>query len=153
VLVMYRDPLTEEDGLFTSGNVVQFEEGLKIDFSLWAGGKSCGASLLRRSCPTSSTRVTACCWDKDQLTARLRPPSYQAYIPKPPTETEYGESIERFLPRRHLRGQYLWRGRCDGGQIPYGKRYEARTPAAHARMAPGVGAGLVGKNQACTGGG
>ena len=32
VLVMYRDPLTEEDGLLKSGNVVQFEEGLKIDF-------------------------------------------------------------------------------------------------------------------------
>ncbi len=35
VLVMYRDPLSQEDGLLTSGNVVQFESGLKIDFSLW----------------------------------------------------------------------------------------------------------------------
>jgi aminoglycoside 6-adenylyltransferase len=39
VLVMYRDPLTEEDGLLKSGNVVQFEGGLKIDFSLWPGEK------------------------------------------------------------------------------------------------------------------
>jgi aminoglycoside 6-adenylyltransferase len=47
--------------------------------------------------------------DKDQLTAGLRPPSYQAYIPKPPTETEYGESIEDFFLVAIYVAKYLWR--------------------------------------------
>ena len=108
LLVMYRDPLTEEDGLFTSGNVVQFEEGLKIDFSLWPGEK------LRRiaaqaQLPDEFDAGYRVLLDKDQLTARLRPPSYQAYIPKPPTETEYGESIEDFFLVAIYVAKYLWR--------------------------------------------
>ena len=108
VLVMYRDPLTEEDGLFTSGNVVQFEEGLKIDFSLWPGEK------LRRiaaqvQLPDEFDAGYRVLLDKDQLTARLRPPSYQAYIPKPPTQTEYGESIEDFFLVAIYVAKYFWR--------------------------------------------
>ena len=34
VLVMYQDPLESDDGRLHSGNVVQFESGLKIDFTL-----------------------------------------------------------------------------------------------------------------------
>src|SRR6185503_3361418 len=35
VLTVYRDPLIEDDGLKRSAYVVQYENGLKIDFSLW----------------------------------------------------------------------------------------------------------------------
>src|ERR1044071_3248240 len=35
VLAIYRDPLIDEDGLVQSAFVVQYENGLKIDFSLW----------------------------------------------------------------------------------------------------------------------
>jgi len=47
--------------------------------------------------------------DKDQLTAGLRPPSHQAYIPKPPTETEYRESIEDFFLVAIYVAKYFWR--------------------------------------------
>jgi aminoglycoside 6-adenylyltransferase len=96
VLVMYRDPLSEEDGLLRSGNVVQFEEGLKIDFSLWP------VEMLRRitakaELPDEFDAGYQVLLDKDHLTDGLKPPTYRAYIPKPPTETEYRESIEDFL--------------------------------------------------------
>jgi aminoglycoside 6-adenylyltransferase len=108
VLVMYRDPLSEEDGLLTSGNVVQFEEGLKIDFSLWPVEK------LRRiaaqaQLPDEFDAGYRVLLDKDQLTAGLQPPSYRAYIPKPPTGTEYGESIEDFFLVAIYVAKYLWR--------------------------------------------
>jgi aminoglycoside 6-adenylyltransferase len=35
VLALYRDPLESEQGSLKSGYVIQFEQGLKIDFSLW----------------------------------------------------------------------------------------------------------------------
>ena len=35
VLAVYRDPLIDEDGLVRSAYVVQYENGLKIDFNLW----------------------------------------------------------------------------------------------------------------------
>jgi len=108
VLVMYRDPLTEEDGLLTSCNVVQFEDGLKIDFSLWP------VEMLRRITaqpvlPDEFDAGYRVLLDKDQLTAGLRPPTYQAYIPKPPTETEYRESIEDFLLVAIYVAKYFWR--------------------------------------------
>jgi aminoglycoside 6-adenylyltransferase len=93
VLVMYRDPLTDEDGLLTSGNVVQFEEGLKIDFSLWP------VEMLHRiaaqaKLPDEFDAGYRVLLDKDMLTAGLQPPTYQAYIPRPPSEAEYREGIE-----------------------------------------------------------
>ena len=105
---MYRDPLTEQDGLLTSGNVVQFEEGLKIDFSLWPVEK------LRRiaaqpKLPDEFDAGYRVLFDKDQLTNALQPPSYQAYIPKPPTETEYREGIEDFFLVAIYVAKYFWR--------------------------------------------
>src|SRR5512140_560849 len=35
LLVRYADPILNKDGLECSGFVVQYENGLKIDFSLW----------------------------------------------------------------------------------------------------------------------
>jgi aminoglycoside 6-adenylyltransferase len=108
VLVMYRDPLTEEDGLLTSGNVVQFEEGLKIDFTLWP------VEMLQRiaaqpKLPDEFDAGYRVLLDKDDLTAALRPPAYQAYIPKPPTETEYREGIEDFFLVAIYVAKYFWR--------------------------------------------
>ena len=36
VLVLYRDPLETEYGYPKAGYVIQFEDGLKIDFTLWS---------------------------------------------------------------------------------------------------------------------
>ena len=108
VLAVYRDPLIEDDGLKRSAYVVQYENGLKIDFNLWP------VELLQRV--TRSEHLPAefdagykVIVDKDDLTTGLKPPSYSAYIPTPPTETHYLELIEGFFLDTTYVAKFLWR--------------------------------------------
>lgn len=109
VLAMFRDPLFEEDGLQWSGNVVQFEEGLKIDFSLWP------PEMLRRAArqdplPPEFDAGYQVLLDKDGLTEGIRPPSYRGYLPKPPSAERYREEIENFFLCSTYVAKYLLRG-------------------------------------------
>jgi aminoglycoside 6-adenylyltransferase len=61
VLAMYCDPMYEKDGLYWSANVVQFEEGLKIDFTLWP------VEMMRKvaqqeTLPEEFDAGIRCCW-------------------------------------------------------------------------------------------
>ena len=108
VLAMYRDPLQEEDGLRSSGNVVQFEEGLKIDFSLWP------VEMLQKiarqeTLPAEFDAGYQILLDKDGLTEGIQPPSYHGYIPHPPTEARYHEEIENFFLCATYVAKYLLR--------------------------------------------
>lgn len=125
VLVMYQDPLEKEGDFLHSGNVVQFEGGLKIDFSLWQ------AEMMHRftaSPPPVEAQYFASTetqfivsqraefeagyrilLDKDGLADGLKPPTYQAFISKPPTETEFRESIEVGLLDATYVAKYLRR--------------------------------------------
>ena len=108
VLVMYRDPLEPHGGYMTSGNVTQYESGLKIDFSLWP------VELLRHVAaephlPPEFDAGYRVLLDKDHLTDGLQPPTYRAYIPTPPTEVEYNERIEMFLLDATYTAKFLWR--------------------------------------------
>ena len=90
VLAMYRDPMYEKDGVKWSANVVQFEEGLKVDFNLWP------IEMMRRVAKAERLPVEfdagyQVLLDKDRLTEGIRSPSYRGYIPKPPTEERYRE--------------------------------------------------------------
>lgn len=108
LLTMYRDPITHDGDFETSGSIVQYEDGLKIDFTLMPVG------LLRRIASEevlsdefdAGYRVLI---DKDGLTDALKPPSYQAYIPKPPSEAEYLEHVEVFFIDATYVAKYLWR--------------------------------------------
>ena len=85
VLVMYRDPIQIDGGLKKSANVTQFENGLKIDFTLWP------VELMRRiaSAPELPDEFDAgyrVLLDKDNLTAGLKPATLKAYMPAPPDE-------------------------------------------------------------------
>jgi aminoglycoside 6-adenylyltransferase len=93
VLVMYQDPLESEGGHLHSGNVVQFESGLKIDFTLLQTEilKQMAASPQLPAEYDAGYRILL---DKDGLTAGLKLPTYQAYIPHPPTQAQYLERIE-----------------------------------------------------------
>lgn len=96
ILAMYRDPLHVRDGFSVSGSVVQFESGLKIDFSLWPTG------LLRQvaqqaALPAEFDAGYQVLLDPDGLTQGLQPPSYRGYIPQPPTQARYHEEIENFF--------------------------------------------------------
>jgi aminoglycoside 6-adenylyltransferase len=125
VLVMYQDPLESEEGRLHSGNVVQFESGLKIDFTLvepgyFASMKAQKLSLLQMQNISSLQNVFELpaeldagyrvLLDKDGLTAGLPPPTYRAYIPHPPPETLYVDMIEGgFLDATYV-AKYLRRG-------------------------------------------
>lgn len=108
VLAVYRDPLIDEDGLKRSAYVVQYENGLKIDFSLWP------VELLQRV--TDSQQLPAefdagyeVLVDKDDLTTGLKEPGYSGYIPAPPTEAYYLELIEGFFLDTTYVAKFLWR--------------------------------------------
>ena len=47
--------------------------------------------------------------DKANLAKDLRPPTYQAHIPKPPAEAQYLEAIELFFHEATYAAKYLWR--------------------------------------------
>ncbi|MHB0999412.1 MAG: aminoglycoside 6-adenylyltransferase [Armatimonadota bacterium] len=47
--------------------------------------------------------------DKDGVTASMKPPKYQAYILKPPSETQYISRIESFWMNSTYVAKYLWR--------------------------------------------
>jgi aminoglycoside 6-adenylyltransferase len=111
VLVVYWDPIHPAPGfdLEQTGNVTQYEDGLKIDFTLWpvellaqlVAGPELTAEL------DSGYRILV---DKDQLAARLKPPTYTAYLPKPPTEEAYQIWINDFFSDAPYVGKCLWRG-------------------------------------------
>jgi aminoglycoside 6-adenylyltransferase len=108
VLALYRDPLESEDGHLKSGYVIQFEKGLKIDFTLWE------VEILRKIVgePELDPELDAgylVLLDKDHLTDGLKPASFLAYIPQPPIEAEFQNTIEVFLLDTTYVAKFLWR--------------------------------------------
>ena len=108
VLAVYRDPLIDVNGLTRSAYVVQYENGLKIDFNLWP------VELLQRvsageQLPVEFDAGYQVLLDKDDLTTRLGSPTYSGYIPTPPTEQEYSELLEGFFLDTTYVAKFLWR--------------------------------------------
>lgn len=109
VLALYRDPLSFERGLRRSAYVTQYEDGLKIDFSLWP------VELLKQivnepHLPPEFDAGYHVLLDKDHLTDGFQPPSYAGYIPKPPAESEYQDKLESFFLDTAYVAKFLWRG-------------------------------------------
>ena len=108
VLVVYRDPLEPHDGFLKSAYVTQYENGLKIDFTLWP------VEILQRVAanphlPPEFDTGYLVLLDKDHLTDGLKPPTYTAYIPTPPTEAEYQTVVELFFHEATYAVKHLWR--------------------------------------------
>jgi aminoglycoside 6-adenylyltransferase len=108
VLAVYRDPLITDRGFQRSAYVTQYEDSLKIDFSLWP------VELLKQivsepQLPREFDAGYKVLLDKDQLTDGLQPPTYRGYIPKPPTEEEYQALIESFFLDTAYVAKFLWR--------------------------------------------
>lgn len=98
VLVAYWDPIYPAPNydIEQVGNVIQYEDGLHIDFTLWP------IELLQQIIKTKTLPADLdvgymVLIDKDNLTAELQSPTYTAYIPKPPTEEAYQKVIEDFF--------------------------------------------------------
>lgn len=109
VLVMYQDPLESGPHGLHSGNVVQFESGLKIDFTLVE--TQFFTSLRDASqLPAEYDAGYHILLDKDGLTAGMKPPTCRAYIPSPPSLDSYLEKIEGGLLDATYVAKYLRRG-------------------------------------------
>jgi aminoglycoside 6-adenylyltransferase len=108
VLAVYRDPLISDRGFQRSAFVTQYEDSLKIDFSLWPVG------LLKQvvSEPQLTPEFDAgyrVLLDKDHLTDSLQTPTYKSYIPEAPTEARYQALIESFFLDTGYVAKFLWR--------------------------------------------
>jgi aminoglycoside 6-adenylyltransferase len=96
VLVVYRDPIQTRYGNKRFIDVTQYESGLKIDFTLWPVGllkRMAGMTKLPKYIDDGYEVLL----DKDGLTKGMKPPSYKAFMLKPPTEAEYLKLIEEFF--------------------------------------------------------
>ena len=111
VLVAYWDPiyLDPDYGVEKFGNVIQYADSLKIDFTLYPVEwlqKVAEAQGL----PTELDAGYQVLLDKDHLTNGLKPPSNKAYIPTPPTEAAYQTSINDFFSDPPYVAKCLLRG-------------------------------------------
>ena len=97
VLATYWDPIHQspETGVEIFGNVVQYESGLKIDFTLWPI-KQARKVAEQEYLPAGLDVGYVILLDKDRLTDRFRPPTHTAYIPKSPTKAEFDKVVEDF---------------------------------------------------------
>ena len=110
VLVAYWDGIEPDPdhGVEQTGNVVHYDDGLKIDFRLWP------VALLRRisDAPAPPDELDAgylVLLDKDRLTADLDPPTYMAYVPDRPDEEAYLTWVNDFFSDAPYVAKFLWR--------------------------------------------
>jgi aminoglycoside 6-adenylyltransferase len=110
LLVVYWDPihLVPDYDIEQVGNVVQYADGLKIDFTLWP------VELLRRivaapALPAELDAGYSVLVDKDHLTDGMQPPTYTAYVPLPPTDDTYQTVVNDFFTDAPYVAKCLWR--------------------------------------------
>lgn len=101
VLVAYWDQIDPDPdyGIEQTGNVIQYADGLKIDFRLWP------VALMRRiaqapALPADLDDGYTVLVDKEGLTGSLRAPTYQIYVPSRPSEHIYQTLIGDFFEDR-----------------------------------------------------
>ncbi|HYI58158.1 MAG TPA: aminoglycoside 6-adenylyltransferase [Microlunatus sp.] len=98
VLISYWDPVEvrEETGAVGVGNITNYLDGLKIDFSLWSRQRYADVTSGAEPDPEldAGYRVLV---DKVGLTEALPPPAYRSYIPQRPDEATYLRLITDFL--------------------------------------------------------
>ena len=109
VLVVYRDPIRVEYGCEKFARITQYEDGLKIDFTVQP------AEMLPRIAadpvlPDYLDVGYVVLVDKDHLTVGLKPPTFTAFIPIPPDESAYLQVIEEFFNDATYVAKHLWRG-------------------------------------------
>jgi aminoglycoside 6-adenylyltransferase len=108
VLVLYRDPLKLTYGLEEFAYITQYEDGKKIDFMVFDTGilpHIAWEGVL----PDYLDVGYVVLLDKDGLTSGLKPPTYTAFIPSPPSEVEYLTIIELFFHEATYVAKHLWR--------------------------------------------
>jgi aminoglycoside 6-adenylyltransferase len=108
VLVAYWDPIHPDHGLEVFGNVVQYADGLKIDFTLWP--VTLMQQIVAKSqLPEELDAGYRVLLDKDSLTEQLPAPTYRAYLPTPPDEATFQRVVEEFFSDVPYVAKCLWR--------------------------------------------
>jgi aminoglycoside 6-adenylyltransferase len=112
VLVVFRNPISFHRGFESFGFITHYENGVKIDYGFYPVEYLAWAAQEPRL-PDDLDNGYIVLLDKDHLTAELKPPTYTAYIPSPPTEQEYVALIEEFFNdsayvAKHLRRDNLF---------------------------------------------
>jgi aminoglycoside 6-adenylyltransferase len=110
ILVVYWDPVQPDPdyGVDYLGNVTQYADGLKIDFTVWP------LALLQRiiAAPALIAELDAgykVLLDKDGLADAMRAPSGRAYIPARPTAEEFQIWVNDFWSDPPYVAKCLWR--------------------------------------------
>ena len=62
--------------------------------------------------------------DKDNVTASMKPPTYQAYILKPPSEAQFKSRVETFWMDSTYVAKYLWRDDITGAKWRLNQIYD-----------------------------
>jgi aminoglycoside 6-adenylyltransferase len=98
VLVAYWDPIYPDPnhGIEQTGNVTQYADGLKIDFTLWPVALACRIARAP-ALPDELDAGYVVLLDKDGLFDAMLPPSYGAYVPDRPDEETYLTVVNDFL--------------------------------------------------------
>ena len=111
VLVAYWDPiyLDPDFSIEKFGNVTQYADGLKIDFTL------CPLEMLQKiirapSLPAELDAGYRILLDKGHVTDGIKAPSYKAYIPVAPTNEVYQTMINDFFSDAPYVAKCLLRG-------------------------------------------
>jgi aminoglycoside 6-adenylyltransferase len=108
VLVLYRDPIKHRYGIGKFAYITQYEDGTKIDFTLWPV-ELLGQVVADPELPDDLDVGYTVLLDKDGLTHGLQPPTYSAYIPTPPSKATYENLIEVFFHEATYVAKHLWR--------------------------------------------
>lgn len=111
VVVGYWDPIQPDPdfGLAYFGNVIQFEDGLKIDFTLWPA-EMLDHITRATALPAELDAGYCILLDKDGLTNNLKKPTYQAYVVRSPSEATFHKCIEDFYSNAPYVAKCLLRG-------------------------------------------
>ena len=107
-LVVLRNPIGREHGFESFVFVTHYEDGTKIDFRFFP------VEFLRwvskePNLPDDLDDGYAVLLDKDHLTDGMSPPTHSAFIPTPPSESEYHALIEGFFNDSAYVAKHLWR--------------------------------------------
>jgi aminoglycoside 6-adenylyltransferase len=110
VLIAYWDEIHPDPvyGISICANVVQYCDGLKIDFTLWPIGLLQQIAMMS-ILPDELDAGYRVLVDKDRLSREMRQPTGRAYVPDPPTSKEYLLTVNDFLSDAPYVAKYLWR--------------------------------------------
>ncbi len=108
VLVVYRDPIKRVHGGKKFAYITQYEDGCKIDFTLWSLQVMRGVAG-KPKLVDELDHGYAVLLDKDNLAGRLKPPTFKAFVPKPPGKAAYRNEVQLFFHEATYVAKHLWR--------------------------------------------